>query len=146
MPPQVHQSRARPQWGPRENIVCLLWGLPASISDFEVSSQKRTTHFGQAPNRLFYSCDVLRKISEPSWVECRGARRLVCLKQRHSTWWSGGPAELLNPGLMEFLGWLLLRSLPFKDPSARATAATAAKTDRESQIKQDSLQMYPSAV
>lgn len=70
------------------------------------------------------------------------------LKERHFSRCSGGPAELLNPGLMEFLGWLLLRSLPFKATSARATASHS-KTDGGSQIKHFasySLQMYPCAI
>lgn len=91
-----------------------------------------------------------KRFFSPPWLSVREPDffQFVCLKERHFSGWSGGPAELLNPGLMEFLGWLLLRSLPFKATSARATASQS-KTDGDSQIKHFAsylLQMYPSII
>ena len=67
-------------------------------------------------------------VTEPDFYQ------FLCLEPGHFSGGSGSPAELLNPSLMEFLGWLLLRSLPFKDTSARA-AGSRSKTDGVSQIK-----------
>lgn len=92
-------------------------------------------------------CNLLEMLHKLIASSLHDFNQFVCLEERHLSGWSSGSAELLNPGLVEFLGWLLLRSLPFKDASARATASRS-KTDGGSQIKHlasSSLQMYPCA-